>query len=65
MSLEKKSVHVRIHPDLHEQLSAMADFNDKDIAELASRWLCKCIVAESHDFKVTAERFVRLGLAGK
>jgi hypothetical protein len=64
MSLEKKSIHIRIPPELHDQLSIMADFNDKDIAELAARWLCKAIVAEAHDFNVTLDKFNRLGLSG-
>ena len=33
MSLEKMSVHVRLPPELHEQLKIMADFNNKEISE--------------------------------
>lgn len=56
MSLDKKSVHVRLPPELHEQLSVMADFMDKDIAEEAARILSRGIVAAFYDFKVAHER---------
>lgn len=65
MSLEKKSIHVRVPPDLHEQLSVMADFLDKDIAEEAARILARGIVAAFYDFKVAHERMTRLGINGK
>ena len=65
MSLEKKSIHVRVPPELHEQLSVMADFLDKDIAEEAARILARGIVAAFYDFKVAHERMTRLGINGK
>ena len=65
MSLEKKSIHVRVPPELHEQLSVMADFLDKDIAKEAARILARRIVAAFYDFKVAHERMTRLGINGK
>lgn len=65
MSLEKKSVHVRIPPELHEQLSVMAEFLDKDIAEEAARILSRGIVAAFYEFKISHERMTRLGIGGK
>ena len=65
MSLEKKSIHVRVPPELHEQLSVMADFLDKDIAEEAARILARGIVAAFYDFKVAHERMTRFGINGK
>lgn len=64
MSLEKKSIHVRIPHELHEQLSVMADFLDKDISEEAARILARGIVAAFYDFKLTHERMTRLGIGG-
>ena len=64
MSLEKKSIHVRVPPELHEELTIMADFADKDIAEEASRILCRGIVAAFYDFKIVHERMTRLGIKG-
>lgn len=65
MSLEKKSIHVRVPPELHEQLSVMADFLDKDIAEEAARILARGIVAAFYDYTVAHERMTRLGMNGK
>lgn len=65
MSLEKKSIHVRLPPELHEQLSVMAEFLDKDIAEEAARILARGIVAAFYDFKISHERMTRLELSGK
>lgn len=65
MSLDKKSVHVRLAPAQHGRLSVMADFHDRDIADLASQLLEKMIVAEYHDFRIAAERYARLGLSGR
>ena len=64
MSLEKKSVHVRLPPELHDQLSVMAQFLDKDIAEEASRILSRGVVAAFYDFKISHERMTRLGISG-
>jgi hypothetical protein len=64
MSLEKKSIHVRLDPVYHRRLDLMADFSRRDMAELASQWLEKAIVAEFHEFTLAAERWKRLGLAG-
>lgn len=64
MSVDRKSVHVRLSPELHQHLAVMAEFNDKDIAELAALFLEKMIVGEFHGFKLTAERMSRLGLTG-
>lgn len=65
MSLDKKSVHVRLPPDLHDQLSVMAEFLDKDIAEEAARILARGVVAAFYDFKISHERMTRLGIGGK
>lgn len=65
MSIEKKSIHVRVPPELHDQLSIMADFLDKDIAEEAARILARGIVAAFYDFKLSHDRMTRLGIGGK
>lgn len=65
MSLEKKSIHVRVPPELHEQLSVMAEFLDKDIAEEAARILARGIVAAFYEFSVAHDRMTRLGINGK
>jgi hypothetical protein len=64
MSLEKKSVHARLHPDIHGMLSVLAEAHERDMAELASAWLEKAIVGEFHAFRIATERMNRLGLTG-
>jgi predicted DNA-binding protein len=61
MSLEKKSVHVKLPPEIHERLSIMSTFYDKDMTELSAKWLEKVIVGEFHDFMLAKERMNRLG----
>ena len=63
MSLENKSVHIRLSPEQHQRLSVMADFHNRDMSELAAQLLEKMIVAEFHDFTIAAERYARLGLS--
>ncbi len=65
MSLEKMSVHVRVPPELHEQLKIMADFNNKEISEEAARLLSRGIVASFYEFKVAADRIHSFGLTGR
>ena len=65
MSLEKMSIHVRVPPELHEQLKIMADFNNKEISEEAARLLSRGIVASFYEFKVAADRIHSLGSSGR
>ena len=61
MALEKKSIHVRIAPELHAQLTIMAEFNGKDIAEVAADLLERSIVGDFYRFSVAAEKVSKLG----
>lgn len=65
MSLEKKSVHVRLAEDIHSRLSVIAGLENDDIAEHAAYLLEKMIIAEYHAVTVQLERMKRLGLTGK
>ncbi len=56
MSIEKKSIHVRVPPEF---------FLDKDIAEEAARILARGIVAAFYDFTLAHERMTSLGIGGK
>lgn len=62
MSLEKKSVHVRLPPDRHMELSLLATMQGKDTAELAAILLEKIIVGEFHALKATATSMKALGI---
>lgn len=61
MSIRGKEVRPLLDPDLHEQLSIMAEFKDMQIADLAARLLEKAIVGEWHEVSLLLERSERLG----
>lgn len=64
MSLEKKSTHVRMDEEIHDQLRILSEATNKDIAELAAELLTKAVVGEFHVFRLAAERMHRLGFGG-
>mgnify|MGYP000893372117 CR=1 FL=1 len=64
MSLEKKSVHVRIPEDMLSRLKILSAFENNDVAEHAAYLLEKAIMGEYHVVSVQLERARRLGLAG-
>ena len=64
MSLEKKDVRLKISPDAHRELVAIADLYEKDISELASSLLERSLLGESHGAKLYAERVARWGRNG-
>ena len=45
-------------------LSAMADLNDKDNAEMARMLLEKCLLGEVHALILAADKVKRLGFSG-
>ena len=61
MSERGKEVRPLLDPELHEKLSIMAEFNDVQIAELASRLLEKAIVGEWHEVSLLIKRSERIG----
>ena len=62
MSEPLKSVHVRLSSEVHAKLRAIADLNDKDLAEICERIISTDVLGSFHDLKTTAERFQRLGI---
>lgn len=64
MSLEKKSVHVRLTPEMHDRLAILAGMDNSDVAEHACYLLEKIIVGEFHAVTLQVERLKRLGLTG-
>ncbi|AOA58253.1 hypothetical protein [Acinetobacter larvae] len=64
MSLEKKSIHVRIEVDMHSRLSVLADLDENEIAAQAAIFLEMMIMAKWHVVNVTAKKMNRLGLTG-
>ena len=62
MSLEKKSIHIRIHPDQQRQLSVIAELADKDMVEIATVLLEKAIAGEWLQAQRGIDRMRSLGI---
>lgn len=64
MSEPLKSIHVRLSPEAHRVLSALADLDDKDNAELARLILEEALLGRVHTLTLAASRYARLGFSG-
>ena len=64
MSLEKKSTHVRLSPEIHERAKTLASLKGKDVASYLAFLIEKEIVGEWHVLNLQATSFERLGLTG-
>lgn len=62
MSLEKKSTHVRLSPEIHERAKTLALIKGKELAQYLAFLLEKEIVGEWHVLNLQAKSFERLGL---
>ena len=63
MSLEKKSTHVRLSPEIHERAKTLAEIKGKDLAQYLAFLLEKEIVGEWHVLNLQAKSFERLGVS--
>lgn len=64
MSETLKSIHVRLSSDAHRALSAIADIEEKDNAEMARLILEECLLGRIHTVMLTAKRYAGLGFSG-
>jgi predicted DNA-binding protein len=64
MSLDPKSVHVRLTPEMYERLIVLAGLDSRDVAAHAAMLLEKMIVADWHAVTLQLDRLKRLGLTG-
>lgn len=64
MSEPLKSTHVRLSAEAHRALSAIADIEEKDNAEMARLILEEALLGRLHTLMVVADRFKRLGFSG-
>ena len=64
MSEPLKSIHVRLSPEAHRVLAALADVEDKDIAEMLRIIAEEALLGRVHTLMLAAERFRRVGLRG-
>jgi hypothetical protein len=51
MSVERLDVRLKIDPELHEKLKAMADFHQRDLSAVAADYLERAIVGEFYLFE--------------
>ena len=64
MSEPLKSTHVRLSAEAHRVLSAIADLEEKDNAEMARLILEEALLGRVHSLMVVADRYKRLGFSG-
>lgn len=64
MSESLKSVHVRLSSEAHRALSAIADIEEKDNAEMARLILEEALLGRLHTVMLIADRYRRLGFSG-
>ena len=64
MSEPLKSTHVRLSTEAHRVLSALADLEEKDNAEMARLILEEALLGRVHMLMLAAERYRRLGFSG-
>ena len=64
MSEPLKSTHVRLSAEAHRVLSAIADLEEKDNAEMARLILEEALLGRVHVLMLNAQRYSRLGLSG-
>ena len=64
MSLEKKSTHVRLSPEIHERAKTLAEIKGKDLAQYLAFLLEKEIVGEGEEEKGRKKKKERIGRSG-
>lgn len=64
MSESLKSTHVRLSSEAHQVLSAIADIEQKDNAEMARLILEEALLGRVHTLMLTARRYKGLGFSG-
>lgn len=64
MSETLKSIHVRLSSEAYRALSAIADIEEKDNAEMARLILEEALLGRIHTVMLTAKRYAGLGFRG-
>jgi hypothetical protein len=64
LSIERKDVRGKLHPDIHAQLTAIAEIDGRDMGEIVEELVCKYVKARVHDATLLADRIARLGITG-
>lgn len=64
MSEPLKSIHVRLSAEAHRVLTAIADLEEKDNAEMARLILEEALLGRVHILMLAADKYRRLGFSG-
>lgn len=64
MSLEKKDVRMKLHPDMHAQLTVLAEVSRMEIGEFVEAVLVSEISRRVHEASLLNSKLARLGLTG-
>lgn len=64
MSEPLKSIHVRLSSEAHRVLSAIADVEEKDNAEMARLIIEEALLGRVHVLMLAAKRYRGLGFTG-
>ena len=64
MSEPLKSIHVRLSPEAHRVLSAIATIEEQNDAEIARRILEEALLGRVHTLMLASEKVRRLGFTG-
>lgn len=62
MSIDLKSVHVRLHPDAHAMAAAIAEIEGKDIAEIIRESCELILLGRRHALTVAAHKLECAGI---
>ncbi|CAB4145112.1 hypothetical protein UFOVP891_16 [uncultured Caudovirales phage] len=64
MSLPGQSVHVRLSPEAFSVVTAMAEINERGVADQCHLLLEKILLGEIHVLSMTQKKWERLGKSG-
>lgn len=64
MSLERKDVRFKLHPDMHQALTVLAETAEVDIGEFCEMLIQREVVRRVHEASLIHERTARLGISG-
>lgn len=64
MSLERKDLRLKLHPDVHAGLDVLADVSGQQLSELAEQIIEQAVRDRIHAATVIVEKARRLGLSG-
>ena len=65
MSIERKDLRIKLHPDDHTGLHLLAQADQVEMAEWAERVIARAVRRRIHDAMVVYKQAERLGIAGR